>query len=114
MGKIILNNIIVKGFKSKDHADGNVTMAWDKRKNKYEPLLVPPMVKLDRQLRDYVLKKGDNPEVRITRLEDVCARHEDIGSDILERQFMIHVLNNITSNYGFQVALGRIEDVENP
>jgi hypothetical protein len=46
-GKIVLN--IVKGCKSKDHPDGNARIAWDKLKNKYEPISAPSMVKLDKQ-----------------------------------------------------------------
>jgi hypothetical protein len=54
--------IIVKGCKSKDYPDGNVTIAWDKLKNKYEPMSAPSIVKLDKQFRDTVLKKGEDPE----------------------------------------------------
>jgi hypothetical protein len=52
-----------------------------------------------------VLKKVEDPEVWIMQLEDICVRLEDIGSGILERQFMIHVLNNFTSAYDLQIAL---------
>jgi hypothetical protein len=63
-----------------------------------------------------VLKTGKDPEVWITQLEDICVRLERMGSGILERQFMIHVLNNLTSDYDVQVALleRRIGDVEQP
>jgi hypothetical protein len=43
--------------------------------------------------------------VWIMHLEDICVRLEDMGSSIWERQFMIHVLHNLTSNYDLQVAL---------
>jgi hypothetical protein len=73
----------------------------------------PSMVKLDQHSG---LKKGEDPEVWITHLEDICVRHEDMGSGIWERQFMIHVLNNLSSICDLQVALleRRIVDVENP
>jgi gag-polypeptide of LTR copia-type/Zinc knuckle len=113
-GKIAFN--IVKGCKSKDHPGGNAAIAWDKLKNKYKPMSAPSMVKLDKQFRDSVLKKGEDPEVWITQLEDICVRLKDMGSGISERQFMIHVLNNLTADYDLQVALleRRIGDVEQP
>jgi hypothetical protein len=39
-----------------------------------------------------------------------------MGSSILENQFMIHVLNNLTSDFDFQLALmkKRIGDTEEP
>jgi gag-polypeptide of LTR copia-type len=79
-GKFAFN--IVKGCKSKDHPDGNAAMAWDKLKNKYNPMSAPSMVKLDKQFRDSVLKKGEDPEVWITQLEDICVRLEDMGSGV--------------------------------
>jgi gag-polypeptide of LTR copia-type len=93
--KITFN--IVKGCKSKDHPQGNAAIAWNKLKNKYKQMSAPYMVKLDKQFRASVLKKGEDPEVWITQLEDICIRLEDMGSGISERQFMIHVLNNLTA-----------------
>jgi hypothetical protein len=46
-GKIAFN--LVKGCKSKDDADGNAATAWERLKNKYEPISVPSMVKFDKQ-----------------------------------------------------------------
>ena len=91
-------------------------MAWNKLKAKYEPMSAPSMVKLDKQFRDSTLKNGEDPEVWITQLEDICVRLEDMGSSISERQFMIHILNNLTPDYDLQVALleRRVGDVDNP
>jgi gag-polypeptide of LTR copia-type len=91
--KIAFN--IVKGCKSKDHPDGNAAIAWNKVKNNCKQMSAPSMVKLDKQFRDSVLKKGEDPEVWITQLEDICVRLEDMGSGISERQFMIHILNSV-------------------
>jgi gag-polypeptide of LTR copia-type len=76
-GKVAFN--IVRGCKSKDYPDGNATTAWEKLKNKYEPTSAPSMVKLDKQFRDSSLKKGKDPEVWITQLEDISVRLEDMG-----------------------------------
>jgi gag-polypeptide of LTR copia-type/Zinc knuckle len=111
-GKIAFN--IVKGCRSKDYPDGNAAVAWEKLKDKYEPVSAPSMVKLDKQFRELSLKKSQDPEVWITELEDICVRLDDMGSSISENQFMIHVLNNLTSDYDLQLALmeKRIGDVE--
>ena len=43
---------IVKRCKTKDYPDGNAASAWEKLKNKYEPVSAPSMVKLDKQFRE--------------------------------------------------------------
>jgi hypothetical protein len=71
---------------------------------------------LDKQFRESSLKKGQDPEVWITDLEDILVRLDDLGSSILENQFMIHILNNLTADYDLQLAMleRRIGDKENP
>jgi hypothetical protein len=66
--------------------------------SKCEPVSAPCMVKLEKQFRTLSLKKGENSEVWITELEDLHIRLEDMGSTILDNQFMIHVLNNLTTD----------------
>jgi hypothetical protein len=78
-GKVVFN--IIRGYKTKDYPDG---------KNKYEPVSAPSMVKLEKQFRELSLKKGQDPEVWITALEDLCIKLENMGSCIIENQFMIH------------------------
>jgi hypothetical protein len=55
-GKKALN--IVKSCKTKDYSDGNAAAAWEKLKNKYEPVSAPTLVKLEKQFRELSLKKG--------------------------------------------------------
>jgi gag-polypeptide of LTR copia-type len=73
---------LVKGCKSKDYPDGNAATAWERLKNKFEPISAPSMVKLEKQFRGLALKKGQDPEVWITELEDLYVRLEDMGSSI--------------------------------
>jgi hypothetical protein len=54
-GKTAFN--IVKSCKTKDHPDGNAASAWEKLKNKYEPVSAPTLVKLEKQFRELSLKK---------------------------------------------------------
>jgi hypothetical protein len=52
----------------------------------------------------------------LLKLEDLCIRLEDMGSTISDNQFMIHVLNNLTTDYDLQLALmeNRVGDSEKP
>jgi gag-polypeptide of LTR copia-type len=95
---------LLKGCKSKEYPGGNAAIAWE-RLNKFEPVSAPSMIKLEKQFRTLSLKKSENPEVWITELEDLRIRLGDIGSTILDNQFMIHVLNNLTMDYDLQLAL---------
>jgi hypothetical protein len=74
------------------------------------------MVKLKKQFRELSLKKVQDPEVWITELEDLCVKLENMGSCITENQFMIHILNNLTSDYDLQLALmeRRVGDADTP
>jgi hypothetical protein len=113
-GKVAFN--IIKGCKTKDYPDGNGAIAWERLKNKYEPVSAPSMVKLEKQFRELSLKKGQDPEIWITELEDLCVKLENIGSCFTENQFMIHILNNLTSDYDLQLALmeRRVGDADKP
>jgi hypothetical protein len=75
--KIVFN--FVKGCKNKDYPDSNAASAWEKHKNKYEPVSGPSMVKLDNQFRESSLKKGQDPEVWITDLEGIWLRPDNMG-----------------------------------
>jgi hypothetical protein len=113
-GKIAFN--IIRGWKIKDYSDDNGAIAWERLKDKYEPVSEPSMVKLEKQFRELSLKKGQDPEVWITELEDLCVKLENMGSCITENQFMIHILNNLTSDYDLQLALmeRRVGDADKP
>jgi hypothetical protein len=113
-GKVAFN--IIRGCKTKDYPDGNGAIAWERLKNKYEPVSAPSMVKLEKQFRELSLKIGQDPEVWITELEDLRVKLENMGSCITKNQFMIHILNNLTSDYDLQLALmeRRVGDADKP
>jgi gag-polypeptide of LTR copia-type len=89
---------LVKVCKSKEYPDGNAAIAWERLKNKFEPVSATSMVKLEKHFRTLSLKKGESPEVWIPELDDLRIRLEDMGSTISDNQFMIYVLNNLTSD----------------
>ena len=45
------------------------------------------------------------PDAWITTLEEFGMTLEDMGSAMTDDQFMIHVLNNLTSDYELQMFL---------
>jgi gag-polypeptide of LTR copia-type len=71
---------------------------------------------LEKQFRQLALQKNQDPEVWLTELEDLRMKLEDMGSSMSDNQFMIHILNNLTSDYELQLALmeRRIGDKEKP
>jgi hypothetical protein len=48
-GKVTFN--IIRGYKAKDHPDGNGAISWERLKNKYDPISAPSMLKLEKQFR---------------------------------------------------------------
>jgi hypothetical protein len=85
-------------------------------KNKYEPQSAPSLVKMEKQFRQSSLKKGQDPDVWITELKDYRMKLDELGSSISENHFILHILNNMTSNYDLQLAKmeKRINDKINP
>jgi hypothetical protein len=77
-GKVAFN--IIREYKTKDHPDGNGVIAWERLKNKYETVSASSMVKLENQIMEVSLKKGQDLEIRIKELEDLCVKIENMGS----------------------------------
>jgi hypothetical protein len=75
------------------------TQAW------YEPSSAPSLVKLEKQFRQYSLKKVQDPTIWITEFEDDQMRLEELGSIISENQFILHILNNMTDDYYLQLTM---------
>jgi hypothetical protein len=87
-GKLAFN--LVKGCKNKDYADWNASMSWEKLKNKFELTSAPSLVKLEKQFHQCSLKKGQDPDIWITELEDYRMILEELGSSISDNQFILH------------------------
>ena len=107
---------LVKGTKTEEFPDGNAKIAWERLIKKYRPSSAPTMVNLEKTFRQSKLGKGQDPDNWITYLEDIRTRLESMGSIITENQLLIHILNNLTSDYEMQVLLmeKRVGDKTNP
>ena len=100
-GRTVFN--IIKGTKSPEYPDGNVYEAAEKLKDKFEPKTAPTMTRLSGIYQNSRLKKGKDPEAYITYLEDLRLRLDDMGWPITDDQFMVKILNSLTSEYTNQM-----------
>jgi hypothetical protein len=85
-------------------------------KNWFESSSDPSLVKLEKQFCQCSLKKGQDPDIWITELEDYQMMFEEVGSSISGNQFILHILNNMTDDYDLQLAImeKRVTDKSNP
>jgi hypothetical protein len=86
---------VIRGCKTKDYLVVNDFNVLEKLKNKHEPVSAPSMVKLEKQFKELSLKKGQDPEIWITELENLHVKLENMGSCITENQFMILTAKNL-------------------
>jgi hypothetical protein len=80
-------------------------LAWDKLKKKFDPISDPSLFKTERAFKQRKLEKGEDPEIWITNLEEVCLKLEDIESYMTDSQFMVQVFNRHTNDYELQMVL---------
>jgi hypothetical protein len=107
---------MVKGCKNKDYTERNVTMAWERLKNKYQPTSDPSLVKKERMFRQIFFSKNDFPDLWMITLEEFRMKLQEMGSGMTDDQFMIHMLRYLTSDYELKMILleKRIRNKENP
>jgi gag-polypeptide of LTR copia-type len=113
-GKIAFG--ILKSCKSKEFEDGNAALAWEKLKKKYDPISAPLLVKTERMFRESMLENNEDPEIWINNLEDLRIKLETMGSAMTDDQFIVQVLNSLTSDYKLQMLLleKQIGNKDNP
>jgi hypothetical protein len=51
------------------------------------------------------MKEGQDPEIFITKLEYNRYRMEELGSNITNDQFKMHIINNLPSEYDVAVTI---------
>jgi gag-polypeptide of LTR copia-type len=80
-------------------------LLWEKLKKKYDPISAPSLVKTETMFRESRLGKNGDPEVWINNLEDLRIKLETMGSVMTDDQFIVEVLNSLTSDYELQMLL---------
>ena len=102
-GSVAFN--IVKSTKKGDYMEGNARLAWKKLKRKYAPTTAPSLMRMSETYTNASLRKGSDPDVYITYLEDLRDHLELMNWKVTDTQFMVKVLNSLTPEYSTQVKL---------
>jgi hypothetical protein len=90
----------VRGTKSADYKDGNAAVAFSRLTNKYAPKTAPSLAKTNRLFYQAKLKKQADPDIFITHLEGIRTTIGEMDSFITDKQFIMHVMNNLNKDYG--------------
>jgi hypothetical protein len=61
--------------------------------------------KIEKQFKQCALKNGQGPDIWMTELEDYRVKLEDLGLSTSGNQFILNVLNNLTTDYNLQLAI---------
>jgi gag-polypeptide of LTR copia-type len=116
-GKIAFKCLM--GTKTSEYPDGHAGNGMARLMQKYLPKSAPTLVKLHKEFYNSStsrLKSGGDPDKWITELERIQMRMEEMGSDMTDKQFIVHVLNNLTPEYDVVVDVNhvRIDSTTNP
>ena len=80
-------------------------MAWAALERRYRSKTAPTRCKLHEQLFSRRLKKGEDPALFMTELEEVRMRLAEMGSVIDDDIFVTNILCRLTPEYDSQVDL---------
>ena len=71
---------------------------------------------LYRKFYDSKLKKGMDPDVWIFTMEDTRMRLSEIKSEMTDKHFLMHLINNLTSEYEHNITVleKRLDDANEP
>jgi uncharacterized alpha/beta hydrolase family protein len=89
----------VRGTKTAEYEDGNAEVAFARLTNKYAPKTVPSLAKTKRLFYQAKLKKQVDPDIFINHLEGLRMSMEDMDSFITDKQFIMHVMNNLNKDF---------------
>ena len=94
---------LIKGCKTTANKNGDAAQAWKRLVAKYAPKLAPTKLELKLEFQRSRLKSTNaDPDKWITDLEGIRLCLRDMNLDISDEDFMIHVLNNLPSEYEVQ------------
>ena len=102
-GKVAFN--LVKKTKTTDYKDGNINVAWKNLTNKYCPTSAPSLTRITKTFYSAKMKEKTDPDLFITHLEDLRDQMEEMGSVMTDKQFVVHVLNNLPKDFEQQVVI---------
>ena len=102
-GKVAFS--IIQSTKDDDYKHGNARADFEKLEKKYDPKTNPTLSRIHEEFYSTQMKKGQDPDVWITHLEDLRAQMATMGSKIETKQFLLLILNRTSREYRIEVAL---------
>ena len=91
--------------KNDDYKNGNAADAWARLTAKYVPNIAPIKLELKSEFQHSKLWDAtQGPDTWISDLESLRAQLKEIKLDILDEDFMIHVLNGLPAEYEVQIS----------
>ncbi len=94
---------MVKGTKTKTNPSGNLYVAFQRLKTKFEPTTTPQLVHLTREFHSKSHKPGTDPDIFITELEALQVQMNELDYEISNKALILHVLNNLNSEYEMEI-----------
>jgi len=97
---------IVDESVSTDFPDGDARLAWAKLQEKFEPKTGAAKVQLKKEFHQCKLTSVDeDPEVWITDLELKRRRLKVLGTEIVDEDLILHIINNLPKEYEMVIEL---------
>ena len=95
---------IVEKSVTDDLPNGDANLAWKKLKKKFNPQTSANKLKLKRKFTNSSLTDWkQDPDDWITELDILRTQLEEMGHMISDKDFMIHILNNLPTEYESKV-----------
>ncbi len=98
-GKIAFR--IIKGCKGGEYKHGLASLAWSRLKTKFEPRGSTSLLKLKREFNQLRMKKDEDPEEWITKLEEIQERINDMETKITisDDEVISQIITNLPKEY---------------
>ena len=106
---------LVSEAKTKDLPEGDAHLAWENLKAKFEPDTTAALVDIWQEFATCKMTSSEDPDAWISQLERLRQRLKELKGELSDLDLMIHVLNNLPSNYESttELLLKRLKDMMN-
>jgi hypothetical protein len=91
-GNVAFN--LLKSSKSGEYPKGNATISWKRLKDKYASETALTLTKLHKLFHSSTLTTGQDPDIWMTKWEDLRILMEQINFKMSDDMLMIQVINN--------------------
>jgi gag-polypeptide of LTR copia-type len=84
---------------SHQYPNGNARLAWQRLKQKYAPVTAFAIPTVYKKYAAAKLRKGHDPDVYITYVQDLRMRMADMSQPVDDCTFMLHILSDLADDY---------------